>query len=170
MTLDAVYTLEDAFDEALRETTNGSTRMVIRWLQLHKRKVLDDNALTIEATGLNNLIRAFRKKREGRDVVSSKVQSLCLDLGLETLDLDDEVSVPADETNLLYGECEWKDLDDLTLQDIDLHIELLEAETKAVQEKTANYRILRQAAAKIVPSRNDIPLRVLRQIAREQNG
>jgi len=170
MTFEALYTLEDAFDEALKATCNAANRDVIRWLQIHKRNVLDDNRLTIESLGLNQMLRAFRKKREGSDVVSSKVESLCLDFGIPVLDLDDEISIPQDPENPLYGACDWIDLDNATVRQIDMHIELIDAQEAALHEKSANYRMLRQIVAQVVPGRTDIPLRELRAIAREKNG
>jgi len=169
MTLASSYTLQDAIEEALAKTNNGSTREVIRYLQMHHRKVLDDNSLTIESIGLGQMIRGFRKKPPSKDL-HARIQSLCLDFGLDPLDLDDEISVPVDMTNILNSECDWPELDDATIDDLDKHLCLREAQEEAHKARTKCYRILRQAAAQVVPGRTDIPLRELRVIAREQRS
>lgn len=165
MTLTQEYNLQEAIQHAIAGTGNGSTRDVIRYLQMYHRKVLDENSLTIEAIGLGNLIRSARKKPPLRDR-EEKIRSLCLDFGLPFLDLDDEVSIPMDMTNILGSECDWPDIEDSTVDDLDRHLALLDAQEKAHQAKTQAYRTLRQAAANVVPGRTDIPLHELRVIAR----
>lgn len=166
MTLMSSYTLQDAIEDALEQTNNGSTRAVIRYMQLNHRKVIDANSLTIESVGLGSLVRQFRKKPPNKDVIA-RIQSLCFDFGLEPMDLDDEISVPLDLANILNSECDWPELDDATIDDLDKHLLLREAQESAHQAKTRCYRLLRQAAARVVPGRTDIPLRKLRQIARD---
>jgi hypothetical protein len=167
MTLTSDYSLHEVIEEAIEKTGNGSTRDVIRYLQTHHRRVLDDNSLTIESIGLGNLIRAYRKKPSRKDF-QAKIHSLCLDFGLPDLDLDDEVSVPVDMSNVLNSECDWPDLDDATIDDLDKHLILREAQEQAHQARTKSIRLLRQAAARIMPGRTDIPLRELRKIARKK--
>jgi hypothetical protein len=167
MTLASSYTLQDAIEEALRKTNNGSTREVIHYLQMNHRKVLDDNSLTIESIGLGSMIRAFRKKPPNKDTYT-KIKNLCFDFGLEYMDLEDEISVPLDLENILNSECDWPELDDATVDDLDKHLMLRDAQEAAHQARTECYRRLRQAAARVVPGRTDIPLRELRRIARNE--
>jgi hypothetical protein len=167
MTLERIYTLQDVIDEALLATNGGQTRDVIRWLQMNRRQVLDDNRLTIEAEGLGNLIRTRRKKREP-GVITPDVHNLCLDFGLEDLDLPQEISVPTDMENLPYCACNWPRLDDATLSDIDRHLALLDAQIELDITARATMRVFRQAAARVVPGRTDIPIRELRDIARSK--
>jgi hypothetical protein len=169
MTLTSSYSLQDAIEEALLKTGNGSTREVIRYLQVHHRRVLDDNSPAIESIGLGSMIRAFRKKPPKKDTYV-RMQNLCLDFGLDPMDLDDEISVPADMTNILNSECDWPELEDATIEDLDKHLALRDAQEAAHQAKTQRYRLLRQALARIVPGRTDIPIRELRAIARKQRG
>jgi hypothetical protein len=61
-------------------------------------------------------------------------------------------------------------LEDATVDDLDKHLKLREAQRAAHEARTASYQILRQAMVKVVPGRTDIPLRVLRRIARESRG
>ena len=169
MTFLASYSLQDAIREALEETHNGGTREVVRYLQMHFRQVLDDNQLTIEHIGLGPLIRAQRKKPPEKDL-AVKIKNLCFDFGLPPLDLDDEISVPVDMTNILHSECDWPDLEDVTVDDLDKHLQLREAQRTAHDARTQCVIRLRQAAANVVPGRTDIPLRKLREIARRERG
>jgi hypothetical protein len=164
-----VYTLSEAIDEGLRETGNGETRSVIRWLQMNRRPALDDNSLIIEAEGLGNLIRAHRKKNVPH-TPNGFIRNLCFDFGLSALELDEQISVPKDAHDLVYGPCEWPELNNATVDDLDKHIALLEAQAADMQFKAANYRQLRQAAAQVVPDRTDIPLHELRAILRKRSG
>jgi hypothetical protein len=166
MTLTQEYNLQDAFADAIRATNNGSTRELIRYLQTYHRKVLDENALTIEGNGLGSMLRAFRKKPP-RHELAEKIHCLCLDFGLPDLDLDDEVSVPMDLGNVLNAECDWPDIEDVTVDGLDRHLLLRDAQEKAYSAKTECYRIFRQRMAQIVPGCTDIPVRELRRIARE---
>ena len=85
------------------------------------------------------------------------------------MDLDDEISVPFDLDNILNCECDWPDLDDASIDDLDKHLLLRDAQQIAHQARTECVRRLRQAAARVVPGRTDIPLRELREIARNGN-
>ena len=165
MTLDRVYTLQDAIEEALEKTDSAPTRDVIRWLQMNRRPVLDDNSLTIEAEGLGNLVRAQRKKRS--DIaLAREIHNLCFDFGIEDLNLPDEISVPSDVNNLLYCACNWQPIDDATIDDLDMHVLLIEAQITASLASADTIRGLRQIVSRVVPDRTDIPLRELRRIAR----
>lgn len=165
MTLVAEYGLMDAIDDALAKTNNGTTHNVIRYLQMNHRKVLDNNSLTIEGIGLGNLVRARRKKPESKDL-HAKIQNLCFDFGLEYMDLDDEISVPIHLENILNSECDWVDIEEVTVDDLDKNLMLRDAQQKAHEIRTECVRALRQAAARVVPGRTDIPLNKLRVIAR----
>src|SRR5262252_5599689 len=168
MTLVALMSLQEVIREALVATSGGLTGDIIRWLQMNRREILDANQLTIEAEGLGQIIRKERKEHgapKGMDV-----EALCLDFGLDPLDLDGEVSVPQDMERILSGPCEWPKLDDVTIDDIDKHVLLLEATSKSIAQKTTSMRVLRQAAALVVPGRTDIPLRELRVIARQKRA
>jgi hypothetical protein len=173
MTLTDAYSLQDAIEDALGKTGNGSTREVITYLQLHHRKTLDANSLTIESVGLGSLVRQFRKKPPNKDFYI-EVKNLCLDFGLGPLDLDDEISVPLDLGNVLNCECDWPQLEDATIEQLDKHLILREAQQRAHEAKTQAYRSLRQAAIAVALShfdgRCDVPLRDLRVIARENNS
>ncbi len=169
MTFEQLYTLQDVVREALDKTNSGPTRDVIRWLQLNRRAVLDQNQMTIEVEGLGNIVRAERKKGANRES-APEIHSLCLDFGIETLDLPDEISVPTDMDNLLYCHCEWEPLDDATIDDLDKHVLLLQAQISANVASVDSISILRQAAIRVVPGRTDIPLRELRRIARGGNA
>lgn len=167
MTLDCVQTLDHAIEEGIRATHHGATRDVVSWLQTHCRGILDENSLTIEAEGLGNLIRAHRKRKPSVDSEAS-IYNLCLDFGLPSLDLDREVSVPTDMKNLLYCACDWLDIEDATLADIDKHIVLEQAQMSALDVSIGNWQHFRQSVAHVVPGRDDIPIRELRVIARIQ--
>jgi hypothetical protein len=167
MTFLANYNLQDAIRESLEKTNNGSTREVIHYLQINFREVLDDNQLTLEHIGLGPLIRAQRKKPPEQDV-ELKIRNLCLDFGLPPLDLDDEISVPINMTNILNSECDWPTLDEATIDDLDKHLALRAAQRQAHDARTLCYETLRQAAAQVVPGRTDIPFRKLREIARKR--
>lgn len=164
MTLERVYTLMDVVDEGLAATNSAPTRDVIRWILMNRRLVLDENCLTCYSGHLGNLIRMRRKKKE---TASTSIHSLCFDFGLEVLDLPDEISVPTDLNNLPYCPCEWPQIDDATVDDLDKHLMLLDAQIELDMTSRANIRELRQVAAQVVPGRTNIPLRELRRIARE---
>jgi hypothetical protein len=159
--------LFEAIDDALVMTGNGTTREVIRYLQMNHRRVLNENSLTIEVSGLGPMVRSRRKKPDPLDL-ARRNESLCLDFGLDYLDLDDEISVPLNMENVLNSECDWPDLEDATIADIDRHLVLRDAQEVAHAARTLAVRTLRQAAARVVPGRIDIPLRELRVIARKR--
>ena len=169
MTIAQVYTLMDVVDEALEKNPSAPTREVVNWLQTNHRATLDDNKLTIESEGLGNIVRSRRKRREP-GIVTPEVRGLCLDFGLEVLDLPEEISVPTDIDNLPFCPCKWPALEDATVDDLDKHLLLLDAQIALDMTSRANMRVLRQAAAKVIPARTDIPLKRLRVIARERNG
>lgn len=160
MTFEQIYTLQDAIDEAIAKTNTGTTHEVILWLQKHRRQLLDENQNIIEPEGLGNLIRACRKRPTPE--TKEETRNLCFDFGLPDLELNTEISIPRDMENVLYCACDWKELDDATIADLDKHIVLLEAQAAANLEQAANLRKLRQAAAKRAKGRTDIPLRDLR--------
>ena len=160
----ATMGLLEAIDDALARTNNGTTHEVIDYLQTHHRKVLDENAMTIENNGLGQLIRGRRKKPDPVELVR-KNESLCFDFGLDYLDLDDEISVPIDMENVLNSPCDWPQMDDATIEDIDKHLILRDAQEAVYAARTLAVRTLRHAAARVVPGRTDIPLRELRVIA-----
>jgi hypothetical protein len=156
--------LYEAIDDALEQTNNGATRAVIRYLQTHHRTVLDENSLTIEASGLGPMIRG-RRKRPDPDDLFSRNQNLCLDFGLPYLDLDDEISVPLDLDNVLNSECDWPSIEDATVDDLDKHPILRDAQEAAHIAKTKILRTLRQAAAKVSSGQNRYSMRDLQTIA-----
>lgn len=162
MTMQEMYSLQEAIQHALDATNDGSTDEVVTWLRLHRRDVLDANEMTIERCGLGHLVREFRKKHKTpREAVT--VRQICMDLGLEELDIDLEISVPRGDGIEI---CDWIDLDDATIDNLDAHALLLDEKATATAAKATNVRFLRQKAALIVPGRTDIPLRELRRIAR----
>jgi hypothetical protein len=163
MTMEKAYTLLDVVDEGLLETNSAPTRDVIHWILMNRRSVLDDNSLTLYSDALGNLIRTRRKKDT---VAVTEIHNLCFDFGLADLDLPDEISVPTDMDNLPYCSCDWQPLDDATVNDLDKHVLLLEAQIAANRASADAIRRLRQVAARVVPGRTDIPLRDLRRIAR----
>jgi hypothetical protein len=160
----ATISLYEAIDDALEHTSNGATRAVIRYLQMYHRRVLDENSLTIEASGLGPMIRGRRKRPDPKDLFARN-QNFCLDFGLPYLDLDDEISVPLDLDNVLNSECDWPSIEDATIDDLDKHLILSDAQEAAHVAKTKMLRTLRQAAAKVVLGRTDIRIGDLRAIA-----
>jgi hypothetical protein len=165
MTLLQALSLQDAIQEALDATGGGTNHEVVVWLQTHRRKVLDANALTIEISGLNNIIRTYRKKgRTPKD--HETISQICMDLGLGDLDLDLEISVPSADDDV--DEVRWEERNEATVDDLDLHIMLMQDQHKALATKIDNEILFRQAAAAVVPGRTDIPVRELRRIARER--
>lgn len=163
MTLSEMYSLRDAIQQALDATGDGTTAEVTRWLQLHRRDVLNANSLTIEREGLSHIIREYRKKEKSTHETIS-LHQFCMDFGLPDIDLDLEISVPRTVDG--NPSCEWIDLEDATVDDLDAHEKLLEAKAAETLEKARNIRLLRNSAAQIVPNRTDIPMRELRRIAR----
>jgi hypothetical protein len=68
-------------------------------------------------------------------------------------------------SNTLNSEYDWLALDDATIDDLDKHLILRDAQEAAHIAKTKALRTLRQAAAQIVPGRTDIPIGDLQAIA-----
>ena len=165
MTLERAYTLLDVVDEGLAATNSAPTRDVIRWILMNRRSVCDDNALTCYSGYLGQLIRARRKKK---DAPNTSIEELCFDFGLELLDLPDEISVPTDMNNLPSCPCDWPEINDATVSDLDKHLALLDAQIELDMTSRANIRRLRQVVAQVVPGRTDIPLRELRLLARQR--
>lgn len=167
MTLEQLQTLEETIDEALEANPGGSVRQIALWIRLNRRAIFDQNLETLGTEGLEAQIRQRRKTRDPDDETKSS-ENLCLDFDLPPMDLDTEVSVPRDLNNLPYSECDWKESDDLTLEDIDRHIALLEAQSNAALAQADSWRRIRQAASKVARGRTDLTLGELRRRAREK--
>lgn len=170
MTIDHVGTLDEAIAEALVATHHGSTPAVVRWLQLHRRGVIDQNLVVILQYGLGYLVRAFRKKKDpsGKEAIS--IAQLCLDLGIPLTDLDTEISVPQDMNNIVYGPSAWVELcDDATAEDVEKHFIFLEETARANVTQAGHYRTLHQAMVRKGGGRTDIPMRDLRKMGHRRN-
>jgi hypothetical protein len=166
MTLAQLETLEEAIDDALDAMKGGSTRDVVNWIRMNRRRTFDDNLETLGAEGLEARIRVRRKKRRPEQAARSS-ENLCLDFGLPEMELDTEISIPRDMENLLYGACDWKEPDDASLRDIDKHIQLLKVQGHLALERARSWGLVRQAAARFAHGNFDLTLGELRQIARE---
>jgi hypothetical protein len=163
--LRAIETLTDAMLEALRKAGTNSTREMSRWVRLHYRNIFDQHSETLSLEGLDQRLRSLRKKQAGAGQTVFDMAQLFLDLGLPKLDLDEEVSVPRDMTDIVSGPCDWIEIEDVTVDHIDLHIELLDAKTDLNNRKTGDWRAMKQAMLRIGKGRTDIPMRELRRIA-----
>lgn len=166
MTTNRTYTMIELVEEALDSTGSAKTVEVRRWMQLNRRVSLDEHFCLIEAEGLDAMIRRYRKSRDRTPEEEADGFSLCFDFGLEQIELPSEISVPVDMNNVAYGSCDWPLLEEATLDDLDKHMVLLHVQQIQLGVSRENILRLRQAAASIVPGRTDIPLRVLREIAR----
>jgi cell fate (sporulation/competence/biofilm development) regulator YlbF (YheA/YmcA/DUF963 family) len=62
------------------------------------------------------------------------------------------------------------EMDDATIDDLDKHILLREVQQQAHAAQTQCLLRLRQAAARVVPGRTDIPMRELTRIVKAQRG
>lgn len=166
MTTNRTYTLVELVEEALEATGSAKTVEVRRWMQVNRRVILDEHFCEIEAEGLDAIIRRGRKSLDRSPEEEAAGFSLCLDFGLPHMPLPTEISVPVDMNNVAYGSCDWPSIDEATLDDLDKHMVLLKVQQVQLGVSHENILRLRQAAAAIVPGRTDIPLRVLREIAR----
>lgn len=170
MTLERLYTLEDVIDEALEATDSAPTPDVVHWILTHHPEVIDGNQLTLNEISLGVLVREHRKKKKKRvDAKTlSRILTLFDDLGLDPLEVDDEISIPLDPDDILYGKTEWRDLlEDATANDVWLHMELLKVTSEACLSKRDRYDILRQKMVIIGNGRTDIPMHQLREMAQE---
>jgi hypothetical protein len=164
MATNDVCTLQEAIRQALIATYGGATDEVIRWLRLKFRDVLDANSHTIEQAGLNSIIRSYRKKEKEAPEHAATVGQICLDFGLPHMNLDLEISVPGEEG------VRWIDIDDATIDDLDVHAMMLLEKASECAAKARHIRALRQEAARYAGGRTDIPLRELRERARSNAG
>jgi hypothetical protein len=165
MTLEQIQTLEEAIDDALDILKGASTRDIVNWIRLNRRRIFDDNLETLGTEGLEARIRMRRKKRAPIEEAKSS-GNLCFDFGLPAMELDTEVSIPSDMENLLYGPCEWKEPDDASIRDIDKHVLLLEAQGRSALARADSWRAVRQAAARFADGDLDLTLGELRRLAR----
>lgn len=167
MTLAAMQTLEGVIDEALNAMPNAAGMEIAEWISENYPQVFEEHIRILGLEGLADRIRKQRKKRPPAEEAESS-RNLCLDFGLPPMELDTEVSIPQNLNDMPYGKCDWVDRDNLTIADIDKHIELLKAQDRAILAEIRAWDTLRQAAANEADGRMDIPLWELRRRARER--
>jgi hypothetical protein len=167
MTLDRLYSLQDAYAAALEATHSGTIHQCRQWLLAHLPQVIEENERTLALIGLDAELREFRKK-QSTPQEREESANFCLDLGMaEAVEAPMQFSLPKDPDNITSSECEWKPRMDVTVDDLDLHILMLLTKQEEVGKQIVNARAIRAAAARIVPGRTDIPLRELIRIRKE---
>ncbi len=165
MTLEQLDTLENLIDEALNILKNAQRHQVVSWIRERYPHVLEEHSQELIDEGLTARVRRRRKQRAPLKEDKAS-RNLCFSFGLPAMQLDSEISIPRDFDNLLYGESDWKEADDATLEEIDAHILLLEAQARANFAKADNWRKVRQAAARYAHGDLTLTLRKLRLRAR----
>lgn len=165
MTAIQLQTLQDVIDLALDTLKGKRGREVVAWIRERYPEILAEHDYELANEGLEVRIRERRKDRSSIEEAKTS-RNLCLDFGLPVLQLDSEISIPRDLNDLIYGGSNWKEADDATLDDLDAHILLLEAQAAANLAKADNCRRIRQAAARFANGNRKLTLGELRQIAR----
>jgi hypothetical protein len=158
-------TLLDVIDEALDTLRGAPTRRLVAWLREQYPNIVAQHSIELEDDGLEGLFRKRRKERRPEEEANTS-RNLCFDFGLPVLELDSEISIPRDIHNPIFGGSNWKEADKATLDDIDGHILLLEAQATANLVKADNWRQVRQAAARYAKGNHKLTLGELRQIAK----
>lgn len=166
MTLTQLQTLQDVIDEALDTLKGAPCRDVVAWIRTNYPEVLAQHAAELADEGLATRIRERRKQRSPIEETKTS-RNLCLDFDLPELGLDSEISIPRDLDDLIYGGTDWKEADDATIDDIDAHILLLEAQAAANLAKADNWRRVRQAAARYARGNHHLTLGELRRMAQK---
>jgi hypothetical protein len=148
-----------------------SNRVIIDWIREHHPEI------NIHDTEMANnhwmkLIRDRRKERTPENEQHHSSQ-ICFDFGLSEMQLDSEISIPRNALDPIYGGCYWKEADDATLEEISLHIDLLNAQSQAILGKAKNWRSVFRAAAKYAGG--DLQktlgqLRILARAAKDSSG
>jgi hypothetical protein len=165
MTMEQIYTLREVVREACCALPGASVYDTVSWIRRHRRKVVEENFETLSYQALAILVRAERKSRPPE--VDDYSENLALDFGLTPVPLDREISVPKDLENPIAGGCDWRELEEATIRDLDAHILLLRATARATDLQAEHYNNLRQAAMRHNPNGNlNMTIRELRRIAR----
>lgn len=159
-----IETLTDAMLEAIRKAGTKKVRGMSTWVVVHFRSIVDQYSETLLLDGLDQRLRALLKKQAGSGNTLFDIAQLCFDLGLPALDLDDEVSVPTDKNDLSFGSCEYVTIDEITAEQVDAHILLMEAQIELESRKLSDWKAVRQAMLRIGKGRADIPMWELRRI------
>jgi hypothetical protein len=121
-----------------------SNREVLEWLRANHPEMSEFDVQMADSAW-ESRIGARRKARLPVEEIRASKQ-ICLDLGLDQMELDSEISIPRDRDNPLRGGVEWKEPDDATIEEIESHIQLLRAMEYANREKADNWtRVLRAA-------------------------
>jgi hypothetical protein len=163
-----IHTLTEAMQEAIRRSEGKKVRDLSAWVAIHYRSIVDQYSETLLLEALDARIRILRKKQAESGETLADIRQLCLDLGTDKLDLDDEVSVPLDRENpAAYGECDWITLGEATAEQIEAHILLMQMQIKYEAKKLRDYKTLREAMLRIGKGRTDIPIDELRKIAKQ---
>jgi hypothetical protein len=170
MTFEQRFTLIEAIDATIDAMPGASVRDLVVWFRLHRRGVCDDNSETIGTLGLSQLFRERKKKRTPREEAAT--DNLCFDFGLPAMELDVEISIPLEKDNLLYGKCEWREIDDASIPNVEQHALYLDAQEQSIHAKAANYRLIIRAAKRFLKPGDppDITLGILRERARQANN
>lgn len=166
MTAIQLKNLLDVIDEALDALPGEHCSIVRHYIKENHRRVFEEHEEEMADEKLDDRIRDRRKARKSPKEEWSAA-NLCLDFGLPKLDIDTEISVPRDMTNLIFGPVRWLPIEEATLDDLDKHIALLEAQAAANVKQAKDFRLLRGTAARFAQGRKDVTIGELREIARE---
>ena len=168
MTMEQIVTLQEVIREACQKLPGANTHDTVNWIRRNYRKIIEDNFETLSYRALSVLVRAERKSRPPEPEIHP---SLFQDFELEPMQLDREISIPNDLENPINGGCDWRELEESTIRQIDAHIVLLDATAAATTAQANRYRRFRQAAMRYSPDGSlDITIGELRKIARHNRG
>lgn len=170
MTLIELETLQEATDDALEKFRGTkSNQEILDWLKINYPKILKENNDFVFDYGMRMYIRARRKGRPAAEEQRAAA-NLCFDFSLPQMELDTEISIPADLENPLGSEVAWKEPDDATLEEIRAHIILLRATAVFTLETADNWERIERAARIYQLPGEEAVLKVLRKRARASKG
>jgi hypothetical protein len=166
MTVEQIFTLREVVRIACQEMPRGSVHHTVSWIVEHHLPTLDDNSLTLYTKALAIMVREERKGRVTPETTLYH-ENLCLDFGLPPMPFDREISIPCDLNNPINGGCEWCELEEASIRNLDAHVVLLRATAAASVAAAEHYIALRQAAMRYNPDGDlDRTIGELRALAR----
>jgi hypothetical protein len=166
MTMEQIFTLREVVRIACQEMPRCSVQQTVSWIVEHHLPTLDDNSLTLYNKALSVMVREERKGGVTPEITLYH-ENLCLDFGIEPTPFDREISIPCDLNNPVSGGCEWRELEEASIRNLDAHVILLRATAAANVAMAEQYVTLRNAAMRHNPDGDlDRTIGELRQLAR----
>jgi hypothetical protein len=163
-----VTTIRQAIYLGITATKNASNFAVAEWLDKHYPKLVKEFHDSHKLDMLAKLIGTVRTDERKAQVTISR--QACLDLGMEPIELDEQISRPRDPKNPIYGGTDYTDFDDGTIRLMREHAAFLRQQAAHTVSKAENWERYIQKAFVFADGDIDMPNREIRRRAKQASG